>query len=224
MTSSAIAELERPSRVACSDLLAQLSFVLYIIKCIKLLPTFRWCLLNRVRLQIRGLNSPLDTTILADADALGPKRLRVNPHTSVRFLLHYRVGDGHCHVSIFAGNASHSQGDGICAHWVVSRFGLTTQAQARGTNNVAREGGTREAIPRWLQRFVRRRGVHLLESFRSSSPASALASKSKCSALAHSNRIGEQRAEIQKPRYRKNPNHQNCRRERSRTNTKRFDV
>ena len=84
---------------------------------------------------------------------------------------------------------------------------LTTQAQARGIHDVAREGGNRDAIPRCLQRLVRRRGIHLLESFRSSSPASAFASKSKCSAL---NRIGEQRAEIQNRDTRKNPNHQNC--------------
>src|SRR5262245_10926536 len=76
---------------------------------IELLATLGWRLLSWMCLRIRGLNLPLNTAVLADLDALCPERLYVNAETSVRFRLHYRIGDGYRHVSIFICHATQPQ-------------------------------------------------------------------------------------------------------------------
>jgi hypothetical protein len=87
-----------------------------VIKSIKLLAPIRCGLLDRVSLSLAGLNLPLNTTVLADANALGKESLRVNAHAAVWLPSHDRVSNGNSNVCILVSHAAQSQCDRKCAH------------------------------------------------------------------------------------------------------------
>ena len=127
MTSSAIAELERPSRVACSDLLAHWFVIL---PSLHLLPASAQEILN---CSFENNYHENQQTHLCSATTHNIRRRKQPLADDVSQQARNNQND--------VSSSSH--------RWC----GLTSRAQARGVDDVLRDSGTGPAIPRCLQLF-----------------------------------------------------------------------
>ena len=136
MTASAIAELKAPSRVACSDLLDHVIVITQKI----------WNARNKPTAQIKlPAPSKMKTAmrLLPRNSLKNPAAAKANPKTGTP------AGFANAKAPIPNTTAKSPK------KMLMVSSGLTSRAQARGTNQREPRSGTGSAIPRCLQRFVR---------------------------------------------------------------------